>query len=106
MARKYQLSDFGCDRDTLNVNIDVVGETLRHPESGSSDALEVARNPQDGELESNDSSLDVDRDISSSFEKIQIDDGGITQEETATLISWRGSDLPSAATTCEACAMS
>ena len=25
------LSDVGCDRDAPNVNVDVVGEILRHP---------------------------------------------------------------------------
>ena len=31
VARKYPLSDVGCDSDALNVNIDVVGEIPRHP---------------------------------------------------------------------------
>ena len=32
VARKYPLSDVGCDSDALNVNIDVVGEIPRHPD--------------------------------------------------------------------------
>ena len=43
MARKYPLSDIGCDSDALNVNIDVVGELPRHPKPGSADAREVVR---------------------------------------------------------------
>ena len=31
VARLYLLCDVGCDRDALNVNVDVVGEILRHP---------------------------------------------------------------------------
>ena len=56
VAHKYPLSDVGCDSDALNVNIDVVGETPRHPEPGSTDAREVARNPRDDDIMSNDSS--------------------------------------------------
>ena len=44
MARKYPLSGVGCDSDTRNVNNDVVGEISRHPEPGSADVREVARN--------------------------------------------------------------
>ena len=51
MARKYRLSDVGCDSDALNVNIDVVGEIPRNPEPGSADAREVSRNPRDDEFE-------------------------------------------------------
>ena len=50
VARKYPLSDVGCDSDTLNVNIDVVGEIPRHPEPVSADAREVARNPRDDDV--------------------------------------------------------
>ena len=50
VARKYSLSDVGCDSDALNVNIDVVGEIPRHPEPGSADAREVARNPRDNDV--------------------------------------------------------
>ena len=56
MARKYPLSDVGCDSDALNVNIDVVGEMPRHPDPGSADAREVARNPRDDDVMSIDSS--------------------------------------------------
>ena len=44
VARKYPLSDVGCDSDALHANVDVVGEIPRHPEPGSANALEVARN--------------------------------------------------------------
>ena len=71
VARKYSLSDVGCDSDALNVNIDVVGEIPRHPEPGSADAHEVARNPRDDDVTSNDSSSDV----SSGLEQITFDDG-------------------------------
>ena len=37
MARKYPLSDIGCDSDALNVNIDVLGEIQSHSEPGSAD---------------------------------------------------------------------
>ena len=74
MARKYPLSDFGCDSDALNVNIDVVGEIPRHPGPGSADAREVARNPRDDDVMSNDSSSDVNSDVSSSLEQITFDD--------------------------------
>ena len=30
MARKYPLSDVGCDSDALNVNVDDVGQIPRH----------------------------------------------------------------------------
>ena len=68
VARKYSLSDVGCDSDALYVNIDVVGEIPRHPEPGSADAREVARNPRDDGVMSNDSSSDVNSDASSSLE--------------------------------------
>ena len=71
----YPLSDVGCDSDALNVNIDVVGEILRHTEPGSADAREVARNPRDDDVMSNDSSSDVNSDVSSCLEKITLDDG-------------------------------
>ena len=69
MARKYPLSDVGFDSDTLNVNIDVAGKITRHPEPGSADAREVARNPRDGDVMSNELSSDVGSDISSSLEQ-------------------------------------
>ena len=50
MARKYPLSDVGCDRDALNVNIDVVGKIPMHPGPGSADAREVARNSRDEDV--------------------------------------------------------
>ena len=81
VARKYPLSDVGCDRDALNVNIDVVDEIPRHPEPGSADAREVARNPRDDDVMSNDSSSDVNNDVSSSLEQITFDDG-IDQRDT------------------------
>ena len=56
VARKYPLSSVGCDSDALNVNIDVVGKIPRHPEPGSADAREVARNSRDDDVMSNDSS--------------------------------------------------
>ena len=43
----YLLSDFGSDRDALNVNVDVAGEIPRHPKPGPADAREVERNPCD-----------------------------------------------------------
>ena len=30
VARKYPLSDVGCDSDALNVNVNNVGQILRH----------------------------------------------------------------------------
>ena len=67
VARKYLLGDVNYDSDALNVNIDVVGELPRHPKPGSADAREVARNPRDDDVMSNDSSSDVNSDISSSL---------------------------------------
>ena len=81
VARKYPLSDVGCDRDALNVNIDVVGEIPRHPNPGTADAREVERNPRDDEVMSNDSSSDVNSDVSSSLEQMTFDDG-IDQRDT------------------------
>ena len=81
MARKHPLSDVGCDSDVLNVNIDTVGEIPRHPEPGSADAREVARNPRDDDVMSNDSSSDVNSDVSSSLEQITVDNG-INQRDT------------------------
>ena len=75
MARMYPLSDFGCDSDALNVNVNVVGEISNHPEPGSANAREVARNPRDEDVMSNDSSLDVNSDVSSGLEQITFDDG-------------------------------
>ena len=43
-------------------------------ELGSTDAREVARNPQDGEFESSDSSSDVGDDIGSRIEQIKADE--------------------------------
>ena len=65
VARKYPLSDVGCDSDALNVNIDLVGKISRHPEPGSADAPEVARNPRDDDIMYNDALSDVDSDVSS-----------------------------------------
>ena len=70
-----------CNSDALNVNIDVVGEIPRHPEPGSADAREVACNPRDDGFRSNDSSSDVNSDVSSSLEQITFDDG-IDQRDT------------------------
>ena len=81
MARKYPLSDVDCDSDALNVNIDGVGEITRHPEPGSADAHEVARNPRYDDVMSNDSSSDVNSDVGSSLEQITVDDG-IDQRDT------------------------
>ena len=81
VTRKYPLSDVGCDSDALNVNIDVVGEIPRHPEPGSADARDVARNTQDDDVMSTDLSLDVDSDISSSLEQITFGDD-IVQKDT------------------------
>ena len=81
MARKYPLSDVGCDSDALNVNIDIVGEIPSHPEPGSTDAREVARNQRDDDVMSNYSSSDVDSDVSSSLWQITFDDG-IDQRDT------------------------
>ena len=75
MARKDPLSDVGCDSDAMNVNIDVVGDILWHPEPGSADAREVARNPRDDDVMSNDSSSDVNSDVSSALERITFYDG-------------------------------
>ena len=47
----------------------------RHPEPGSADAREVARNPRDDDVMSNDSSSDVNSDVSSVLEQITVDDG-------------------------------
>ena len=81
MARMYPLSDFGCDSDALNVNVNVVGEISNHPEPGSANAREVARNPRDEDVMSNDSSSDVNSDVSSGLEQITVDDG-IYQRDT------------------------
>ena len=81
VAHKYLLSDVGCDSDALNVNIDVVDTISRHPEPGSADAREVARNPRDDDVMSNDSSSDVNSDVSSSLDQITFDDD-IDQKDT------------------------
>ena len=81
MAHKYPLSDVGCDSDALNVNIDVVAEISRHLEPRSADAREVARNPRDDNVMSNDSSSDVNSNVSSGLEQITVDDG-IYQRDT------------------------
>ena len=81
MARKYPLSEVGCDSDVLNVNIDMAGEIPRHLEPGSANAREVARNPRDDDVMSNDLSSDVNSDVSSSLEQITLDDG-IDQRDT------------------------
>ena len=78
VARKNPLSDIGCE---LNVNINVAGEIPRHPEPGSEDAREVARNTRDDDVMSNDSSSDVNSDFSSSLEQITFDDS-IDQRDT------------------------
>ena len=65
MARKYPLSEVGCDSDVLNVNIDMAGEIPSHLEPGSANAREVARNPRDDDVMSNDLSSDVNSDVSS-----------------------------------------
>ena len=80
-ARTYPLSDVGCDSDALTVNIDVVGEIPRHPEPDSAGAREVARNPRDDDVMSNDSSSDVNSDVSSSLDQITFDDD-IDQKDT------------------------
>ena len=81
MVRKYPLSDVCCDSDALNVNIDVVGEIPRHPDLRSADAREVARNSRDDDVIFNDSSSDVNSDVSSSLEQITFDDG-VDQRDT------------------------
>ena len=73
MARKYPLSDVGCDGDALNVHIDVVSEIPRHPKLGSADAPEVAHNPRDDDVMSTDLSSDVDSDMKSRLEKTAFD---------------------------------
>ena len=50
-----------------------VGEIPRHPEPGSADAREVARNPRDEEIESSDSSSDVGGDIGSRVDRFEAD---------------------------------
>ena len=85
VARKYPLSDVGCDIDALNVNIDVVGEIPRHTEPGSADAREVTRNLRDENFMSTDLSSDVDSNISSSLDKITFDDG-IFQRDTNHIV--------------------
>ena len=80
VARMYPLSDVGCERDALNVNIDVAGEIPRHPDPGSADTRQVASSPRDNDIISNDSSSDVDSDVSSSLEQITFD-GGIYQRD-------------------------
>ena len=52
----YPLSGFGFDSDALNFNVDIFGEMPRHPDPGSADAREVARNLRDDDVMSNDSS--------------------------------------------------
>ena len=84
VARKYPLSDVGFDSDTLNVNIDVVGEIPRHPEPGSADARGMERNTQDDDVMSTDLSSGVDN-ISSSLEKITSDDN-IDQKDTNHIV--------------------
>ena len=59
------MSDVGCDSDELNFNINIVVEISRHPEPGSSDAREVARNPCDDDVMYNGSLSDVNSDVSS-----------------------------------------
>ena len=68
----YPLIDVNCDSDALYVNLDAIGARHRHPEPGSADAREVASNPRDDKIESNNSSLDVDSDFSSSEEQFRI----------------------------------
>ena len=77
VARKYPLSDVGRDSDALNVSIVVVGEIPRHPEPGSADAREVARNPRDDDV----MPLDIDSYISSSSGQITFGDD-IVQKDT------------------------
>ena len=79
--RKYPLSDVGCDSDALNVNTDVVVEKARHPDPGLADAREVARNPRGYDVISNDSSSDVNNDVSYILKQINFDDG-IDQRDT------------------------
>ena len=55
----YPLSDVGCNSVTLDVDHDIIGRIIRHPELGSANACEVARTPRDGEFESSESSSDV-----------------------------------------------
>ena len=43
MSRKHPQSEGGCNSTSLNVGNDIVGETPRHHERGSSDACAVAR---------------------------------------------------------------
>ena len=81
MARMYPLSDVGCDSDALNFNVDIFGEMPRHPDPGSADTREVARNLRDDDVKSNDFSPGVDSDISSTLEKITFDND-IDQEDT------------------------
>ena len=50
----HPLCDVGCDSDALNVNVDVVGVIPRHPEPGSADVRELARNPRDDDVMLND----------------------------------------------------
>ena len=81
VARKYPLSNVGCDSDALNVNIDVGGEIPRHPEPSSADAHEVVRNPHDDDVTSNELSSDVGSEVISKLEQITFDDG-IDQRDT------------------------
>ena len=65
-------SDVDCDRVSLNVAIDIVGEMLRHPGIGPIGAPGLARiNPLGDEFESCNSSPDVGRDIGSRIEKLR-----------------------------------
>ena len=65
MARKYPLSDVASDRDALNVNHDIVGETPRHPGLGPKEARVATRKPLVDGMELNNSLLDVDSNIGS-----------------------------------------
>ena len=79
------MSDVGCGSDALNVNIDVVSGIPRHPEPGSEDAREVARNPRNDDVMSNYSSSDVNSDVSSSLDQITFDDD-IDQKDTNHIV--------------------
>ena len=52
----------------------MAGEKSKHPELSTVDAVEVARNPRDGEFESSDSSSDFVVGISSGIEKSKADE--------------------------------
>ena len=72
VAREHPQSEGGCNSTSLNVGNDIVGETPRHREQGSSDACAVADNSLAEEFELSDSALYVGNNIGSCIEQAKV----------------------------------